>query len=67
MTNMTMTTPAQPLSGLATLKRALARYRLMKQTKNALQALSDRELFDIGIKRGMIREISMERAIAVNP
>jgi uncharacterized protein YjiS (DUF1127 family) len=64
---MTMTTLAQPLSGLANLKRALARYRLMTQTKNALQALSDRELFDIGITRGMIRSIAMEHAITVNP
>jgi uncharacterized protein YjiS (DUF1127 family) len=67
MTDMTMTTLAQPLSGLANLKRALARYRLMTQTKNALQALSDRELFDIGITRGMIRSIAMEHAITVNP
>ena len=63
---ITMTTPAQPLSGLANLKRALARYRLMKKTKNALEALSDRELFDIGITRGMIRSIAMEHAIKVN-
>lgn len=38
------------------------RHRLYKDTYNSLQRLTDYELKDIGITRGMIREISMDHA-----
>jgi uncharacterized protein YjiS (DUF1127 family) len=37
-----------------------ARWMLQQQTIRELHALSDKELNDIGINRGMIRSIAME-------
>jgi len=38
------------------------RYRKYRQTYNALQRLSDYELKDIGMSRGMIKRVALERA-----
>lgn len=38
------------------------RYRKYRQTYNALQRLSDYELRDIGLSRGMVKRTAMERA-----
>ena len=38
------------------------KYKNYKETYSKLQNLSDRELKDIGISRGMIKRIALERA-----
>lgn len=40
--------------------KRIKREQLVRQTANELEKLSDRELRDIGIHRGMIRSIAME-------
>jgi len=44
-----------------TLIQRYKQYRNYKQTYNALQNLSDHELKDIGMTRGMIRRVALER------
>ncbi|MDF2140214.1 DUF1127 domain-containing protein [Paenirhodobacter sp. CAU 1674] len=51
------------LSGLfAGLSEALARRRVYRQTLRELQALSTRELSDLGIHRSMITRVAQEAA-----
>ena len=38
------------------------RYKRYRETYNALQHLSDYELKDIGMSRGMIKRVALERA-----
>lgn len=42
------------------LDKSLSRYWEINRTIKELSALSDRELYDIGINRSMIRSIAME-------
>ena len=42
------------------LKDRIERYRRYRETLNDLAGLTDKELNDIGINRGMIRSIAME-------
>jgi uncharacterized protein YjiS (DUF1127 family) len=44
----------------ARLRRALSDYRLYRKTFGELDALSDRELADLGISRLSVREIARE-------
>ena len=44
----------------STLKNKLTRVQNIRKTVNELSKLSDRELADIGISRGMIRGIALE-------
>ncbi|ANT60959.1 MULTISPECIES: DUF1127 domain-containing protein [Roseobacteraceae] len=47
---------------LDTLRTALARRRLYKQTFSELASLSNRELSDLGLHRSMIRRIAYQAA-----
>jgi uncharacterized protein YjiS (DUF1127 family) len=49
----------------AKIKRALEQRKTYKRTLKELTKLSDRELSDIGITRGMINEIAREHATGV--
>ncbi|WP_171128031.1 MULTISPECIES: DUF1127 domain-containing protein [unclassified Ruegeria] len=53
-------------SGLNTvlggLKLRFNRYRTFRQTYNALAALSNRELADLGLNRSMIRRLALQAA-----
>lgn len=68
-----MTDATVALSGASTttptmisrIKTKIARRRVMKATIRDLNALSDHELNDIGIYRGMIRGIAMQQADTV--
>lgn len=52
----------QPLMDFISLKkREFKAYRDARATVNELQALSDKELQDIGISRGMIHSIAQEQ------
>lgn len=42
------------------LKSRFRQYRVYKQTYKELSSLTDRELNDIGINRGMIKSVAME-------
>lgn len=54
---------ALPVGGLWTaLAARLDRYRNYRRTLDELTVLSDRELADIGIHRGMIHDIAREAA-----
>jgi len=44
------------------LKEQYKKYRNYRQTYNTLQDLSDHELKDIGVTRGMIKRIAQEHA-----
>lgn len=50
------------LAPLARLRDAWSRYRLYTRTLNELNALSTRELADIGISRSMITRLAYEAA-----
>lgn len=51
------------LTGLiARMREGLARHRLYLVTRNELNALSDAELADIGIGRGLINHIARDAA-----
>lgn len=54
------------LSGLTALiedlKIRFKRHRLYRQTLNELSALSDRDLADLGLARGAIRNVAMQAA-----
>ena len=53
----------QGLSGLRTnLAERFAQYRTYRTTLNELGMLTDRELADMGLHRGSIREIAFEAA-----
>lgn len=64
MTTLAMTADKIGLSSLASwfkrLDATITRNRAINQTIKELSALSDAELRDIGINRGMIRSIAME-------
>lgn len=45
---------------VARVRKAIADYRLYQQTLDELQALSDRELSDLGISRHSIRDIAYD-------
>jgi uncharacterized protein YjiS (DUF1127 family) len=63
MTDFALSTAPRSGRGLiATLRTALARSRVFKQTLNELAALSDRDLSDIGISRYDIRALAREKA-----
>lgn len=47
------------------LKAAVDRYRTFKRTLEELEKLSDKDLYDIGITRGMIKEIAKEHATGI--
>jgi len=47
------------------LKAAVDRYRTFKRTLDELEKLSDNELYDIGITRGMIKEVAKEHATGI--
>ena len=52
-------TGAAGLSGLWPVSaRALADYRLFRQTLDELEALNDRELADLGLSRLSVREVA---------
>jgi len=52
-------TGAAGVSGLMTrIRKALADYRMYRQTLGELEALNDRELWDLGISRLSIRGIA---------
>jgi uncharacterized protein YjiS (DUF1127 family) len=54
-------TESAGFSGLwARLGKALADYRLYRQTLDELAALSDRELADLGLSRLQVREVAYE-------
>ncbi|MEM1431165.1 MAG: DUF1127 domain-containing protein [Pseudomonadota bacterium] len=44
-------------------RRRLYRYRIYRATLHELNALSDRELSDLGLRRGMIRGLAKEAAL----
>lgn len=46
----------------AHLAERTAKYRLYRETLGELSRLSDRELADVGISRGMIRDVALEAA-----
>jgi uncharacterized protein YjiS (DUF1127 family) len=46
----------------SSIKGALARRRMFSQTAGELNALTDRELADLGIHRADIRQIAMQAA-----
>ena len=48
-------------------RKALADYRLYRQTLDELQALSDRELRDLGISRFTIRDVAQTASTAREP
>ena len=48
----------------ARLREAFAAYRVYLETRNELEALSDRELADLGISRLNIRDIARQAATA---
>lgn len=64
MTTLSITADKIGLGSVANwfkrLDAALSRNRAINQTIKELSALSDAELRDIGINRGMIRSIAME-------
>jgi uncharacterized protein YjiS (DUF1127 family) len=65
MATATLTAPAQTgfLSGLAaSVKGYFARRATYRQVTDELHRLTDRELNDIGLHRGMIRHIATESA-----
>ncbi|WP_372573744.1 DUF1127 domain-containing protein [Ruegeria jejuensis] len=49
-------------AGIESLKNRFEQYRVYRRTLSELSALSDRELADLGMHRGMIRSIAMEAA-----
>lgn len=51
------------LKGLvASVREAMERHRVYKQTLSELQGLSGRELADLGISRSMITRVALEAA-----
>ena len=52
--------PNRSIGLFARLSRALAQYRTFRTVQDELDALSDRELADLGITRLNIREIARE-------
>jgi uncharacterized protein YjiS (DUF1127 family) len=51
-------------NGFARLSRAISRRRIYKRTYAELNALSTRELNDLGISRSMISRLAYEAALA---
>lgn len=51
---------ARPRGLLAGLRRALVERRLVRRTRDELAALSDRDLADLGIRRGDIGRVARE-------
>jgi uncharacterized protein YjiS (DUF1127 family) len=51
---------AAGLGWIASARKALADYRLYRQTLGELEALSDRELQDINLSRFVIRQIAFD-------
>lgn len=49
----------------AQIKEHFEKHRTYKRTLKELSKLTDRELADIGISRGMIREIAREHATGI--
>lgn len=63
MAATTITDYAAPGTGLlARLRQAFAEYRVYVETRNELDALSDRELADLGIARFAIDEVARNAA-----
>ncbi len=63
MSNTTVTTPVTEtgLRGLiANLRIAAKRHKQYLRTYNELNALSDRDLADLGLSRSMIRDLARE-------
>ena len=49
-----------PSGFFARLSAAVANYRLYRKTIDELQSLTDRELWDLGLSRGSIRDVARE-------
>ncbi|WP_241559869.1 DUF1127 domain-containing protein [Solirhodobacter olei] len=61
MTTLTTNLPANSGLGLfAQLRAKLRRHAVYVRVYNELSALSDRELEDIGLVRGMLRDVASE-------
>jgi uncharacterized protein YjiS (DUF1127 family) len=61
--NSTLLRNGSPISGIiAAARLALQRRAVYSRTMRELQALSDRDLSDLGIHRAMIAEIAREAA-----
>lgn len=54
--------PGRLLALFANAKTRMAQYRTFRRTMNELNALTDRELADLGINRSMIHSISHDAA-----
>lgn len=62
----TFNTEAHGLTSItARVKAAIARNRAYRQTQRELSLLTDRDLADLGIARGMINQIARDSARAV--
>lgn len=55
-------TDVSPRLGLETAERMLNRFRIYRATISELKQLSDRDLADLGLRRGMIRRLAREAA-----
>lgn len=55
---------ARPLGLVERVKKIFADLRLYQTTVRELNALSDRELFDLGISRGSIHDIARQSVYA---
>ena len=61
MAVITLNDYAAPSTGIfARLSRAFADYRAFVETRNELEALSDRELADLGIARFAINDVARD-------
>lgn len=54
----------QLTAALHHLKDLVARHKAVRETYRELNALSDRELADLGLNRSMIRQLALETAKA---
>ena len=63
MTHVSTLAPLSRVRGhLHEISQRIERYRLFQRTLSELSALSDRDLYDLGITRGMVRDVAHDAA-----